>query len=148
MLTQFSYPIICTEKFKDTVNYYEDHLGFVPQFEIFQNFVILKRDTYADVFIAIVDAHSQEIPQEYRRKSSGIILNFPVEDVQKTYDEFYIEGLEVLNEPKVSICGRKHFFVVDPNGILIDVAENVPLSETVPPEKEDMISVSLAVATG
>lgn len=142
ILTQFSYPIICTDKFRDTVNYYEDYLGFVPQFEIIKNFVILKRNAYHDVYVAILDVNNHEIPEEYRKSSSGIIINFPVEDVQKAYDELYIEGLKILNEPKISICGRKHFFVVDPNGILIDVAENVPLEAAMTKEQQDMISIA------
>lgn len=142
MLTQFSYPIICTDKFRDTVNYYEDYLGFSVQFEIVQNFVILKRDSYKDVYVAILDINNHEIPEEYRRSSSGVILNFPVEDVEKAYDELYIEGLEILDKPKISICGRKHFFVVDPNGILINVAENVPLEDAMTPEQKNLVTIA------
>lgn len=142
MLTQFSYPIICTDKFRDTVNYYEDYLGFSVQFEIVQNFVILKRNSYKDVYVAILDINNHEIPEEYRRSSSGVILNFPVEDVEKAYDELYIEGLEILDKPKISICGRKHFFVVDPNGILINVAENVPLEDAMTPEQKNLVTIA------
>lgn len=143
MLTQFSYPIICTDKFKDTVNFYEDYLGFTPQFEIIENFVVMKRDQYEGVFIAILDVNNHEIPEAYRKPSSGLIINFPVDDVRAAYDDLYHEGVEIVSEPKISMCGREHFFIADPNGILIDVAEAVPLDVAVPDDKADYISVAV-----
>lgn len=140
VLTQFSYPIICTDKFSETMAYYEDHLGFAPAFEI-KGFAIMKREEYADVYIAVIDARNEEIPEAYRRPVSGMILNFPVEDVEQAHSDLYLEGLDIVSEPKMSMCGRKHFFVEDPNGILINVAENVALEETMAPEQLTAVRV-------
>ncbi len=145
MLTQFSYPIICTDKVGETASYYEDHFDFVPAFEIMHGFVILQREGWDNAYLAILSVDSDEIPEEYRKPTSGMILNYPVENVEKTYDDLYLEGLDIVTETKISICGRKHFFVKDPNGILIDVAANVPLEQAMAEDELDMLSMPLKV---
>lgn len=60
-----------------------------------------------------------------------------------SHQEAYWEGLEVVCEPRDALCGRKHFFIEDPNGILVDVAENVPLSELMnDDERKDIYRVA------
>ena len=56
---------------------------------------------------------------------SGMILNYPTKDVRATYQQMYWEGLNIISEPVEAPCLRKHFFVEDPNGILIDVATDI-----------------------
>lgn len=126
MLSQFMYPIICTEKFSQTVAFYEDHFGYYVAMEM-NGFVILQRENWSDMYLAIMDKSHPAIPEQYRRSVSGMILSMPVRDVMAAHQEAYWEGLNVISEPEKALCGRKHFFVEDPNGILIDVAENVPL---------------------
>ena len=133
MLSQFSYPIICTENFKQTVAFYEDHFDFVSAFEL-DGFVILQRQNWPDMYLAIIDSHNKAIPEAYQRPTSGMILNFPVDDAKSTYDRLYWEGLNLVTEPQNALCGRKHFFVEDPSGILIDVAENIDLASVMDQE--------------
>ena len=134
MLSQFSYPIVCTEKFEQTVAFYEDHFGYAPAFEM-DGFVILKRKDWSDMYLAIIDSSHKAIPEAYRRSVNGMILNMPVANVDAAYQEVYWEGLNIISEPEVAICGRNHFFVEDPNGILIDVAENLDIDELPSGEK-------------
>ena len=143
MLSEFSYPIICSEKFAETVAFYEDHFGYMPAFEI-EGFVILKRQGKSDMFLAVMDAQNPEIPEGYRSSASGLILNFPVDDVNEAFQKLYWDGLAAVSDPKTALCGRKHFFVRDPNGILIDVAENIDLESLVgsSDEAKDMYVVA------
>jgi catechol 2,3-dioxygenase-like lactoylglutathione lyase family enzyme len=124
MLSEFSYPIICTKKFKQTVNFYEDYFNYAPELEM-PCFVVLKRQDWDNCYLAVIDANHHAIPEPYRRPVSGMLLNYPVKDVEKAYDRFYLEGLNVVSEPITSLCSKKHFFIEDPNGILIDIGENV-----------------------
>lgn len=124
MLSQFSYPIICTDKYVQTVNFYEDHFDFAPEFEL-KDFVILKRKDYEDCYIAIISSDNQILPEKYMKTVSGMILNYPTKDVRATYQQMYWEGLNIISEPVETPCLRKHFFVEDPNGILIDVATDI-----------------------
>lgn len=137
MLTEFSYPIVCSDKFQKSVAFYEDYFGFVPALEL-DGFVILKREGREDSYLAIMDSMHGALPEQYRRPIQGMILNYPVTDVMSFYDHAYYEGLNLKSEPQDVICGRKHFFVEDPNGILIDVAENVDVSCLINEEHEDI----------
>jgi len=134
MLSQFSYPIICSDNFEQTVAFYEDHFEFVPSLEM-EGFVILSRETWQNVYLAVIDCNHEAIPERFRKPVSGMILNFPTDKVQKIYDRLYDEGLDIVSEPVDAKCGRKHFYVEDPNGILIDVAEEVDMTTLMSPEE-------------
>ncbi len=134
MLSQFSYPIICSDKFEQTVAFYEDHFEFAPSLEM-EGFVILGRADWPDMYLAIMDFTHSTIPEKYRKPVSGMILNYPTKDVKALYVKLYEDGLDLITEPSHAKCGRKHFFVEDPNGILIDVAEDVALAEVMSPEE-------------
>ncbi|MFP4314377.1 MAG: VOC family protein, partial [Alphaproteobacteria bacterium] len=118
------YPIICTENYAKTVNFYEDHFDFSAAFEM-NGFTVLQHKTNKTMYLAILDRNHNSIPEQYKKPVSGMILNFPVKDVRITYQQLYWEGLNIITEPEVTPCARKHFFVEDPNGILIDVTQDV-----------------------
>ena len=134
MLSQFSYPMICSENFEQTVAFYEDHFDFLPALEM-EGFAILSREEWTNMYLAVIDAKHPIIPEKYRKPVAGVILNFPVKDVKAMYERLYDDGLELMSEPKDVKCGRKHFFVEDPNGILIDVAEEIDMSDVMSPEE-------------
>lgn len=134
MFSKFSYPIICSDKFEETVAFYEDYLGYEPAFEL-QGFVILTRSDCDNVYLAIMNSEHGAIPKQYRKPTSGMILSYPVSDVKASYQEMYWEGLQILSEPEDAVCGRKHFFVEDPNGILVNIAEDIDVESATCPEK-------------
>lgn len=124
MLSNFTYPVLCTKKYAQTVNYFEDHFDYAPEFEL-PNFSILKRKGHDNNYIAIIDDNHEQIPEEFRGSTKGVILTYPVDNINTTYQQLYWEGLNILSEPVEAICKEtKHFYVVDPNGILIDIVEN------------------------
>ena len=130
MLSQFSYPIISSEKFSETVAFYEDHFGFTPKLEM-DGFVVLEREDMADVYLGIINCKHKALPEAHRKPVTGLMLSYPVDNVIKFYDYAYHEGLTLLSEPNDALCGRKHFYVEDPNGVLVDVAENIDLNKIV-----------------
>ena len=125
MLSNFSYPIICTSDYVRTVNFYEDHFDFMPEFELPQ-FSIMKRQGYENSFIAIVDKNHDCIPKQYQGQTKGMILHLPVNNTDSAYQQLYWEGVAIISEPSIAPnIGAKHFYVEDPNGILLCVAEAV-----------------------
>lgn len=133
MLSNFSYPILCTDKYAQTVNFYEDYLGYVVTMES-NGFVVMRREEFDNMYLAVIDLNHGAIPDEYRKSASGMILSYPVADVRTAYQNLYWEGLTLVNEPSETYCGRLHFMVVDPNGILVDVSENIPVEIPAPSE--------------
>jgi len=144
MLSQFSYPIICSEQFSKTVAFYEDHFDYVPEFEM-QGFSILKRSDRDDVYLAVISSQHDALPAAYKHPVQGMLLSYPVDDVDEFYDHVYHEGLTLMSEPRSLACGRKHFYIEDPNGILIDVAENIDISAIIANSgKDDYIMMQQA----
>ena len=126
MFSRSPYPIICAENFAQTVNFYEDHFDFKVTCEM-DGFVLMKSSQAAELYVAVIDKNHGHIPERYRKTVQGMILSFPVENLQTSYDHAYWEGLTIISEPETSECGHRHFMVEDPNGILIDVTEFMPV---------------------
>ena len=122
------YPIICTNRLVETVNFYEDHFDFIPEIQM-DEYVLLKHSVYEDRYLAFLDVTCPILPKEAQKVSSGIIINFPVKNVDAAYQQAYWEGLDIVEEPKAAKCGRKHFLIRDPNGIYLDVMQNDKVSE-------------------
>jgi len=122
MQAKYLYPIISTADLRKTTNFYEDFFDFVPVFEM-EGYVFMHRKDREDMCLALMDANHADIPEEFRKPAQGLILNFPVDDVHAAYEACYMEGLDIRSEPAIAACGRRHFFVTDPNGILIDVMQ-------------------------
>ena len=124
MFSEYSYPIICTDQFAETVAFYEDYFGFVSVFE--QNgYCVLSQDGNDKVFLAVADSQSTKLPEKFRKNTTGMVLNIAVGDIKEANKNLYFEGLPVLSDLKESGCGRDHFFVEDPNGILINVVQSI-----------------------
>lgn len=140
MFSEFSYPIICAKDFVKTVNFYEDYFDFEVALEM-DSFTILKRKDMKDMYLAVIDSTHETIPVQYRQPTKGMILNFPVSDVEEMYETIYLEGLNIISEPSDAPCGRKHFFVEGPNGSLINVAQNIPLEDLIKKEKMEEVFV-------
>lgn len=116
------HPTIVSDKMVSTVNFYEDYFGFVPVVEK-DGFTLLCNPEKQAEQIEIFDSNHRCIKGV--RPVQGLILNIPVEDVQKIYDLLYMEGLDLYKELGTDIHGRRHFVVYDPNGVLVNVHEAV-----------------------
>ena len=116
------YPIICTNKLRETINFYEDHFGFRAFYEA-EHYAYLKHDEHENMHIGIASVSHPDLPETFKQPVSGMILSLFTEDIQKVYDELYMEGIELASEIKDESCGRRHFTVIDPNGVIISVSQ-------------------------
>jgi predicted enzyme related to lactoylglutathione lyase len=57
--------------------------------------------------------------------SSGVVLTIHVDDVDEAYERATRLGAEVVAEIRDEDHGQRHFLVVDPNGLLLNVMSNV-----------------------
>lgn len=111
---------LISSKLIETVNFYEDHFGFVPVVEK-EGYYLLQKHDDADLMIAVFDADHPCVNTV--SPVQGMILNLTAEDVTTLYDYIYMEGLEIYKALGHDIHGQKHFVVFDPNGVLINVFE-------------------------
>lgn len=114
--------VICTDKLVKTVNFYEDFFGFYPVFET-DDHVIMQRGSDKKSQIAIIDINHESLPEGFRKVTSGLMLNFPVDDIKKSYEYFYYEGIDMASELQEASCGQDYFMMRDPNDNLITIMQ-------------------------
>jgi predicted enzyme related to lactoylglutathione lyase len=112
--------VICTDKVARTVNFYEDFFGYSPVFER-GNHVILRRNGVRESELAVVGVDHVSIPDGFRNVTTGLMLNFYVEDLEESFEHFYYEGLDIASEMSDAPCGEKYFILRDPNNNLITI---------------------------
>lgn len=120
------YPVILTDQVIATAAFYEDHFGFKKMFEA-DWYISLKNDMSYE--LAVLDASHPTIPEAYRTKVRGLILNFEVDDVDAEYERL-IKGAKLPLELDIRSedFGQRHFITSDPNGVLIDIITVIPPS--------------------
>ena len=119
-MTHF-YPTLVSEQMVQTVNFYEDYFGFVPTFEK-DGYALLQCPKNPDSRIAVFDTQHACV-SKFEKSVQGLILTLTVDDIDQTYNDLYMEGLELYKEIGTDIHGDRHFVVYDPNGILVNVID-------------------------
>ena len=126
-LTQY-YPVIQTEDVTGTAKFYVDHFHFREAFTS-DWYVHLQSKLDDSVNLAILDGQHDTIPERGRGNTTGMILNFEVDNVDDVYERLMKAGLTKVKALQDEKFGQRHFITVDPNGILIDVVKPIPPSE-------------------
>jgi catechol 2,3-dioxygenase-like lactoylglutathione lyase family enzyme len=123
------YPVILTDQVIPTAAFYEDHFGFQKMFEADWYISLKMPGNDIPYELAILDASPPTIPDAYRTKVSGLILNFEVDDVDAEYERL-IRGAKLPLELDIRSedFGQRHFITSDPNGVLIDIITVIPPS--------------------
>lgn len=124
-----SYTTLVTDRFADTVNFYEDYFALTPTLEK-DGYAFLQSPENKQNCVAVFDANHECVAGNVK-PVRGVILNFTANSVEAMYDFLYMEGVEVYKEPGRDVHGRKHFVVYDPNGVLVNVYEPVGTAEMV-----------------
>ena len=129
MKTTQYYPVIMTRDVAGTAAFYVEHFRFAPAFES-DWYVHLQSTEDEGVNIAILHPDHETIPVSGRGKTvSGLVINFEVDDVDAEYKRVKAAGLPLLLDIRDEAFGQRHFIVVDPNGVMIDVIKPIPPSE-------------------
>lgn len=122
------YPVIMTGDVAATAAFYREHFGFEPLFES-DWYVHLQRGADATVTLAVLDGDHETIPEGFRGRASGVLLNFEVDDVDAVHDALVSAGVRVIQPLRDEAFGQRHVIVADPNGVLIDVITEIEPSE-------------------
>jgi len=119
-----SYPVICTDKIRESHAFYKKHFDFETTFEA-DWYVSLRSRQNANFELALLDYHHPSVPKGFREPTRGVLINFEVEDVDKEYKKLKARDLPMALDIKSEEWGQRHFITPDPNGILIDVIQNI-----------------------
>ena len=117
---------IVTSCFKETKDFYIRILNFEIVYE--NEFYVLMRVPGSKDHISFLKPNhpSQKPIFQPAFAGKGVYLTLEVEDLESAYDRIKALGIAIEIEPRDEPWGEKHFAIVDPNGIGIDIVTPIP----------------------
>ena len=112
---------IITNKLQETKKFYTKVLGFGVAFE--NEFYLLMHtpDKSAEISFLMPDHPSQKPIFQTPFNGKGVYLTIEVTNVDEVYKEIASKDIAIEVEIRDEPWGDRHFAVVDPNGIGIDI---------------------------
>ena len=123
------FPVICVKSVSDNQKYYQSLFGLNTAFEI-DWYAQLQSPENEFLQIAFVQRDHPSVPAKYQQIPSGVVATLEVEDVDQYYKKAKELGLNVALDLRDEEWGQRHFMVVDPNGLLVDVVKLIPPSKS------------------
>jgi catechol 2,3-dioxygenase-like lactoylglutathione lyase family enzyme len=114
------FPDICSDALEASKKFYVDLFSFNVLFDIGW-YVQLCSPSDEHLQIAFVDRNHASVPEWYRQRANGIFITVEVSDADEIYRRAQQMGIEIRKEICNEVWGQRHFFAVDPNGLLVDV---------------------------
>lgn len=114
------FPDICSDNLPASKKFYVDLFGFNVLIDIGW-YVQLSSPTDENLQLAFVDRNHASVPASYRHRPSGFFVTVEVADTDKVYQRAQQLGIEIHKPICTETWGQRHFFAVDPNGLLVDV---------------------------
>ena len=122
------YTVFITNKLDESVKFYESYFGFTKLFE--SAFFVLLQSQGNQQYLAFMDEqHPTAPPTPARFNGSGSFLTLEVSDAAKLFSEIKKQGLKIDHELKDEAWGQRRFGIVDPNGLWVDVVQQIEPQE-------------------
>lgn len=120
-MTSF-YPVVMTTDAAAAADFFMQHFGFQQTFAA-DWYVSLRR---GDSELAFLASDHETIPEGFRTPASGLLLNVEVDDARAAHRRLVAEaGLPVALDLRDEVFGQRHFILVAPGGVLVDVIEPI-----------------------
>lgn len=119
---------IITSKLAESKAFYRDVLEFGVTFE--NDFYLLMHTPQREAEISfLVPEHASQQPLFQKPfQKQGVYLTIEVENVDDWYERLREKGVEIQIELRDEPWGDRHFAIMDPNGIGIDMVTYAPPS--------------------
>ena len=119
------YPVLATDRVADESAFWRDRLGFAVTFEA--EWYVSLRHEGSGAEIAFLDAAHETIPEGFRTRAAGVLVNLEVDDVDAEWQRLVVDGGLAPRLPiRSETFGQRHFIVADPAGVLVDVITEIP----------------------
>ena len=119
------YPVLMTTDVAVSARYFIESFGFESVFD--SDWYVSLRQGASE--LALLDSTHATIPEGYRSPAAGVLLNIEVDDADREYARLTSSpGTEVAVQLRSEDFGQRHFIVVAPGGILIDVIQPIAFS--------------------
>jgi len=114
-------PNICTDRMEETRDFYVDLLGFVVGTVHPGWYIQLVSPTDPRLQIGIVRRDAEFTPKDFQRPAQGVIISVQVDDVDAVHAAAVKRGFQIAQGLRDRDFRMRHFMVVDPNGLLVNV---------------------------
>ncbi len=114
------FPDICSDALQESKKFYTELFDFNVLFDIGW-YIQLCSPHDANLQIAFVDRQHSSVPKWYQQKPNGVFITVEVSDSDDSYRRAQQRGFEIKKEICSEPWGQRHFFTIDPNGLLVDV---------------------------
>lgn len=112
---------IITSKIQETKKFYTQVLDFEVSFENEFYLLLCTPNHSAEISFLQPNHPSQKPIFQSAFNGKGVYLTLEVEDVDKLYQKLKEKGVEIKIDIRNEVWGDRHFAIVDPNGIGIDI---------------------------
>ncbi len=112
---------IITEKLAETKKFYTEVLDFGVRFENDFYLLLHTPNEQAEIAFLLPNHPTQKPLFQTAYNGNGVYFTIEVADVDKVYQELKKKGVKIEIELRDEVWGDRHFALVDPNGIGIDI---------------------------
>lgn len=111
---------IITANLKESKEFYTTYLGWQVDFE--NDFYLLLGSENGSQLSFLLPDHPTQAPLfQTAFSGKGVYITIEVADVDREYEHIKAAGLPIAIELRNESWGDRHFAIVDPNGIGIDI---------------------------
>jgi catechol 2,3-dioxygenase-like lactoylglutathione lyase family enzyme len=124
MQMQLTFNVITTKKTNESVLFYRDIFGY----EVVADIGWYKQLKHpSGVELAFMEPGHPTQPPLFQREwdGSGLILSVQVDDVRTAYKQVKAAGVPIEFDLTEEEWGQVHFAVIDPNGIPVDIVQEL-----------------------
>lgn len=120
---------IITSKLAETKTFYTENLDFGVTFEN-EFYLLLHTPNHQAQISFLLPKHPSQQPLfQAPFTGSGLFLTIEVDNVDEWYERLQAKGVEIVFPLRDEPWGDRHFAIVDPNGVAIDMVQYTPPTE-------------------
>lgn len=116
------FPDICTDHLTASRDFYVLLFDFTVIFEI-DWYIQLQSPQDKNLQIAFVAREHSSVPQTYQQTPQGVIITVEVSNANKVHEKAKALKLTFAQEIRNEDWGQRHFMLVDPNNLLVDIVQ-------------------------
>ena len=126
MTYQDVYPVLVTKNLKACKEFYTKWFDLNVSFES-SFFILLVSKGERSFSVGFIDEEHPSSPptSSAMKKDEGVFLTFQVVDARIEYERLKKVGLKMNYELKDEPWGQRRFGVIDPNGMYLDIVEQI-----------------------
>lgn len=123
-----SFPVFTVKSLDEASTFYSDYFGFTVAFENTW-YLHLVSESGIQVGFLLPDQLTQADIFRKPYNGNGVIFSLEVTDVDSAYSEAQEKSLNIALELRSEDWGQRHFCVLDPNGIYLDIVQAIEATE-------------------